>query len=166
MFALVSLAAAQGPFTHFIEFGDGAIEAPHLVGAPRHFDDSETLRFSGWAVDGEHSAPAAYAEILIDNQAHRVVYGQPRPDVANLYKDARATNVGFELNLALRSLSAGQHSVSLLVHSKFSPKIIEIGKATFYVDKTAASFAHYLEFGNGVIEQPGGLTGSAPLHLG
>jgi len=84
------------------------------------------LRLSGWALDGKHGAPAAYVDIKIDSQSRRAVYGLPRPDVASLYKDPRATNVEFELTLPLRSLSSGKHSVSLWMHSQFSQETVRI----------------------------------------
>ena len=91
----------------------------------------------GWALSGE---PIERVEVYVDGEyAFDVPYGDPRGDIANKYPDNdRAATSGFSVPFRYSALSAGQHTVSVVVTDQFGEQMER--SATFDVVRFDKSY--------------------------
>ena len=76
----------------------------------------------GWAVSGES---VEQVEVFIDGEyAFDVPYGDPRADVGKAFPDISGSSTsGFSVPFRYSTLSAGQHTVSVVVTDKFGAQV-------------------------------------------
>jgi hypothetical protein len=84
----------------------------------------------GWAVSGE---PVERVEVYVDGEyAFDIPYGDPRADIGNKYPDNdMAATSGFSVPFRYSALSAGNHTVSVVVTDQFGEQMER--SATFEV---------------------------------
>lgn len=72
---------------------------------------------SGWALDVSKKGPAGAVDVVIDGNPYSAQYGIDRSDVAEHFNRPDYAKCGFQLVLAPRQMSTGQHAVAIRVIS-------------------------------------------------
>jgi len=88
-----------------------------LMGVPIAVNKSDTLRLTGWAVDGDAKQAASGVEVRIDGDPYQATFGANRADVAAANKVAGYQKSGFTLALPAARLGTGKHVLAIRVIS-------------------------------------------------
>jgi hypothetical protein len=109
----------SGAFQFVAPFGniDSAIDT--ATGTTR-VGQSDNLKVSGWAADGQQRAPVSTVSVLIDGSAvGNAALGYPRPDVAAVYNNPAYLDSGWSFTYSAAGLSIGTHAVTSVVYDTF-----------------------------------------------
>jgi hypothetical protein len=88
----------------------------------------QTIKISGWAVDGLAKKPAGGVLVAIDGKLLKTYYGANRSDVAVHFKNPNYKKCGWYIEIPVKILAPGNHKLSL--------KILSNDKLTYFnIDK-------------------------------
>ncbi len=97
-----------------------------------HYSSAEKLRFQGWAFSNR-GKPVTISYVL-DSNSPVTLKSVSRPDVQKAYSKICAyTDVGYDFTIDLSKLSAGKHTIKVIVNSFFG-NTLTVSNLQFYVD--------------------------------
>ncbi len=73
------------------------------------------LNILGWALSSHRTKLVSEVDLMMDDGLYQIPYGQPRPDVAQIYGNPGVTNCGFAASFPARDLGAGKHKIALRI---------------------------------------------------
>ena len=91
---------------------DLSIEGMHEL---KVVDDN--LIIKGWAIDSVREEVAAGVILQLGNQYFEAIYGYPRPDVAQFFKNKDLALCGFELTISKDKIESGENKLAALILS-------------------------------------------------
>lgn len=86
------------------------------VGAPLRVARGDRLFVRGWAIDDSARSLAAGVVLVVDGHTEiPALYGLPRPDVAEAYRDGELARSGFTAEIETAELDVGMHAADCRV---------------------------------------------------
>jgi hypothetical protein len=76
---------------------------------------SEPLLVTGWAIDREAGAPAAWIELVLDGRPYRTETRVPRGDIATAHGGSQYRRSGFRALLPAEEIRPGRHTLALRI---------------------------------------------------
>lgn len=101
---------------------------------------SGMVKVRGWILD---TSGVSKVEVLVDGKVvGQAQYGLSRPDVYNVFPDYQNANSGYEFNFDTRSLTNGQHTISVKATSKTGSTLSLQGKTVNVQNVALAPTGH------------------------